>query len=145
LEHAFSKFLAAKKKENLCDSTIGKLATIFEKHLLTWATGQNIETLERIGGEELEAFRATWKHAPLARKKKQERVIGFFYYCLRMGWIKSNPAILLGRVKVNEKPTDYFPKDEFNKIVDATYVYNPKRLGIPNRATKPPEFALSTG
>lgn len=126
LKHAVSRFLAAKKKENLSDSTIAKLTTIFEKQLLTWAAGQNIETLEQIGGEELEAFRATWKDAPLARKKKQERVIGFFYYCQRMGWIRSNPAMLLGRVKVNEKPTDYFTKDEFNKIVDATYVYNPK-------------------
>ena len=138
LDHAVSRFLAAKKKENLCDSTIAKLTTIFEKHLLTWAAAQNIETLERIGGEELEVFRATWKDAPLARKKKQERVIGFFYYCLRMGWIKSNPASLLGRVKVNEKPTDYFTKDEFNKIVDATYVYNPKAWNTEprNQATR---------
>jgi integrase/recombinase XerD len=126
LGDAVSRFLSAKKQENLSPSTVAKLTTIFAKQLLSWATEHNIKTLERIGGEELEAFRATWKDAPLARKKKQERVIGFFYYCLRMGWIKSNPAILLGRVKVTEKPTDYFPKDEFNKIVDATYVYNPR-------------------
>ena len=125
LEDAVSRFLAAKEQENLSPSTVAKLTTIFARQLLSWATEHNIKTLERIGGEELEGFRATWKDAPLARKKKQERVIGFFYYCLRMGWIKSNPAILLGRVKVTERPTDYFPKDEFNKIVDATYVYNP--------------------
>jgi integrase/recombinase XerD len=125
LTDAVARFLAAKKKENLSDSTVAKLTTIFEKQLLTWATEQNITTLDRIGGEELEAFRATWKDAPLARKKKQERVIGFFYYCLRMGWTKSNPAILLGRVKVTEKPTDYFTREQYGKIVDATYVYNP--------------------
>ena len=125
LTDAVSRFLAANMKENLSDSTVAKLTTIFKKQLLTWATERKIKTLDRIGGEELEAFRATWKDAPLARKKKQERIIGFFYYCLRMGWIKSNPAILLGRVKVTEKPTDYFTKEQFSKIVDATYVYNP--------------------
>jgi integrase/recombinase XerD len=125
LEDAVSRFLAAKEQENLSPSTLAKLTTIFARQLLSWATEHSIKTLQRIGAEELEAFRATWKDAPLARKKKQERVIGFFYYCLRMGWIKSNPAILLGRVKVTERPTDYFSKDEFNKIVDATYIYNP--------------------
>jgi integrase/recombinase XerD len=43
-----------------------------------------------------------------------------------MGWLKANPALLLGRIKVQHKPTDYFPQHEFTKIIDATYVYNPK-------------------
>jgi integrase len=121
-----ARFLAAKKKENLADSTIDKLTSIFEKQLLTWARGEGIQNLEEIGPEELERLRETWTDAPLARKKKQERVIGFFYYCQRMGWIAINPAILLGRIKVQEKPTDYFPTEEFEKIIQATYIYNPK-------------------
>jgi hypothetical protein len=44
---------------------------------------------------DLEGFRDTWTDGPVAKKKKQERLIGFFYYNLRLGWIKSNPAILL--------------------------------------------------
>jgi molecular chaperone GrpE (heat shock protein) len=75
LGDAVSRFLSAKEQENLSPSTVAKLTTIFAKQLLSWATEHNIKTLERIGGEELEAFRATWKDAPLARKKKQERVI----------------------------------------------------------------------
>ncbi|GAC1430803.1 MAG: hypothetical protein NVS1B11_25380 [Terriglobales bacterium] len=66
LEDAVSRFLAAKERENLSPSTVAKLTTIFAKQLLTWATEQNIKTLERIGGEELEAFRASWNDAPLA-------------------------------------------------------------------------------
>jgi integrase/recombinase XerD len=135
---AVARFLAAKKKENLADSTISKLTTIFEKQLLGWAHGQRITRLEEIEAAQLEAFRETWKDAPLARKKKQERVIGFFFYCVRMGWIKANPAVLLGRIKVQQKPTDYFTKEEFNKIVDATYVYNPKAWNTEprNQATR---------
>ena len=60
---------------------------------------------------------------PLAKKKKQECLIGFFYYYIRLGWIRENPAANLGRIRVKETPTDYFPREEFNRIVDATYAY----------------------
>ena len=53
-------------------------------------------------------------------------MIGFLYYCLRLGWIKSNPAVLLGRIRADGPPTDYFPAPEFDKIMDATYIYQPK-------------------
>ena len=46
---------------------------------------------------------------------KQERLIGFFYYCLRLGWIKSNPAVLLGRIRADGPPTNYFPVVEHVK------------------------------
>jgi len=125
LATAVSRFLAAKKQEKLSGSTVAKLTTIFEQQMLSWSRAHGITNLEEIGVEHLEAFRDTWKDAPLARKKKQERIIGFFYYCLRMSWIRSNPAVLLGRIRVQEKPTDYFTRDEFEKIIDATHVYNP--------------------
>lgn len=138
VSEAVEKFLAAKKKENLADDTIDKLRRIFEKGMLTWAASEKIAHLERIGLAELERFRDTWKDAPLARKKKQERAIGFFYYCVRRGWIKTNPATLLGRIKVRENPTDYFNKEEFEKILQATYVYNPKAWNTEprNQATR---------
>jgi integrase/recombinase XerD len=138
LASAVAKFLAAKRKENLAESTMSKLTTIFGKQMLTWAASEHIDHVESVGVAELECFRETWTDAPLARKKKQERVIGFFYYCVRLGWIKSNPAALLGRIKVKEKPTDYFPKDEFEKIIQATYIYNPKAWNTEprNQATR---------
>jgi integrase/recombinase XerD len=138
LAAAVTKFLAAKKKENLSEETVSKLTTIFEKQLLAWANSEHIQALDQIGVSDLERFRDTWKDAPLARKKKQERIIGFFYYCARMGWIQANPAILLGRIRVREKPTDYFTKEEFEKIIQATYVYNPKAWNTEprNQATR---------
>jgi hypothetical protein len=52
--------------------------------------------------------------------------MGFFYYCIRLGWINENPAVRLGRIKADGPPTDYFPKEEFDAIIDATYIYQPK-------------------
>src|SRR5579864_5879225 len=86
---------------------------------------------------DLEAFRDTWEDGPLAKKKKQERLIGFFYYCLRLGWIKTNPAVSLGRIRADGPPTDYFPKHEFEQIIDATYIYQPKGwVECRNQATR---------
>jgi integrase/recombinase XerD len=41
-------------------------------------------------------------------------------------------------VRVRRKPTDYFPAEEFVKIVDATYIYNPKAWNTEprNQATR---------
>ncbi len=123
---AVARFLASKRNENLAESTLDKLTTIFEKQFLGWATLAGLRYLSELTTAHLETFRDTWKDGALARKKKQERLIGFFYYCMRLGWIKENPAVLLGRIKADGPPTDYFPKEEFDKIIDATYEYQPK-------------------
>ena len=50
-------------------------------------------------------------------------LVAFFWFCVRMDWIDRNPALLLKRVKVESKPTDYFTREEFDQLVDATYAY----------------------
>src|SRR5207237_6339911 len=44
---------------------------------------------------------------------------------------QTKPALDLKKIKVDQKPTDYFPKTEFNKIIDATYIYDSKSLNKP--------------
>jgi hypothetical protein len=77
-------------------------------------------------------FRDTWIDGPLAKRKKQERLIGFFWACVRRGYITENPTFGLGKIKVDQTPTDYFPPHEFEKIVDATYAYRENRGEIGN-------------
>ena len=103
-----------------------KLTTIFEKQLLSWCDEEGLLPLAEIKPVHLERFRNTWNDGPLARKKKQERINGFFFYCMRMGWIHQNPALMLGKIKASEPPTDYFPKEEFDHIFATTYRYQPK-------------------
>jgi integrase/recombinase XerD len=137
VKEAVSRFLNSKRNENLADSTLDKLTTIFEKQFLAWATSYGFVHITEITTADLEGFRDTWTDGPLAKKKKQERLIGFFYYCLRLGWIKSNPAVLLGRIRADGPPTDYFPAPEFDKIMDATYIYQPKGwVECRNQATR---------
>jgi integrase/recombinase XerD len=137
VKEAVGRFLNSKRNENLADSTLDKLTTIFEKQFLAWATSCGFKHITEVTTADLEAFRDTWNDGPLAKKKKQERLIGFFYYCLRLGWIKSNPAVLLGRIRADGPPTDYFPAPEFDKIMDATYIYQPKGwVECRNQATR---------
>jgi integrase/recombinase XerD len=42
---------------------------------------------------------------------------------LHSHWIGWTRTLLLKRVKIESKPTDYFPKKEFEALVDATYAY----------------------
>ena len=45
---------------------------------------------------------------------------------MHLGWIKSNPAVLLEWVSADGPPTNYFPKHEFERLIDSTYIYQPK-------------------
>lgn len=46
-----------------------------------------------------------------------------------MDWITKNPATFLKRVRVEAVPTDYFTKEEFRALVDATHAYGNWRGG----------------
>ena len=134
---AIARFLASKHNENLAESTIEKLATIFEKQVLTWAHSAGYRHIDELSTAHLEDFRDTWKDGALAKKKKQERLVGFFHYCIRLGWIRENPAALLGRIKADGPPTDYFTREEFDRIIDSTYIYQPKgRTECRNQPTR---------
>jgi len=78
VQNAVKKFLASKRTENLADSTLDKLTTIFEKQFLGWSNSAGFTHIMEITTADLEGFRDTWTDGPLAKKKKQERLIGFF-------------------------------------------------------------------
>jgi integrase/recombinase XerD len=138
IEKAVQQFLKAKVSEGLRDATVSKLRLLLEKYMLAWTKQNGLDLLDEINDSNLEHFRSTWVGGGLTRKKKQESLIAFFNYCVRKKWISANPAKLLGRIKAAEKPTDYFPADEFARIIDATYIYNPKAWNTEprNQATR---------
>ena len=56
-------------------------------------------------------------------------MIGFFWACVRRRYLTENPAIGLGKIKVVQIPTDYFPPDEFERIIAATSIRRGERGG----------------
>ena len=125
---AVTAYLSDAKARNLSEATLYKLKIIFEKQFVSWCAHKGYRFLIQVDLDTLREFRDTWKDAPLARSKKQARLIGFFYFCVRSGWLIQNPALRLGRIKVVQKPTGYFDPEQYSAVIDATYCYRDTRF-----------------
>ena len=126
VEEAVKTYLEDAKARNLGEATLTKLKTIFENQFLGFCKTRGFPFLTQVADVNvMREFRATWNDAPLSRSKKQDRIIGFFYFCERSGWIHRNPVTnrALGRIKFEQRPTDYFQPAEFDTIIAATCHY----------------------
>jgi integrase len=130
IEKSVDSYLADARSRELKPATLSKLDTIFRKQFLAWTRVQGVDYLDQIDLDALLSFRSTWKDGGLAKQKKQDRLIGFFWAGVRRGYISQNPTMGLGKIKVVQVPTDYFPRDEFQRILDATSRCGDKRGGI---------------
>ena len=97
------------------------------KQFLGWCKAEGYKLLKEFDLRAAQSFRASWTDGGLAKKKKQERLTGFFWFCIRAGWLTANPTDRLGRISVTQAPTDYFTRDEYEKLLDATYLYREGR------------------
>lgn len=129
---AVNSYLADAKARELAPATLGKLQRTFRQQFLAWADAQRLLYIGQITTADLTNFRNTWTDGALSKKKKHERLIGFFAFCIRNGWLDRNPALSMSRIKVAQVPTGYFSWAEFEKIEQATYQFgngtsNPRR------------------
>jgi integrase/recombinase XerD len=126
IAHAVNSYLADKRAQQLSTDTLKKLERIFKKQLLSWCEAHEVINIEKLDLTKLREWRATW-----SAKKKQERVVGFFHFCQSEGWVSDNPARRLSRIKVTQKPTDYFTSDEYDKLIEGTkQIRNGDRLQV---------------
>jgi integrase/recombinase XerD len=127
IAHAVTEYLADGKARELSEATVYKLDIMFRKQFLGWCKAEGYKLLRELDLQAMRTFRNSWEDGAMAKKKKQERFTGFFWFCIRAGWITVNPTANLGRISVSQPPTDYFTREEFNKIIDATYAYRENR------------------
>lgn len=104
---------AVAKDRGLRQSTLSKLDTIFRKQFLAWAAKRRFVRLADLDVVALRDFRSSWTDKPLAKSKKQSRVMGFFHFCQRSKWITEHPMLGIGAIKVDQTPTNYFTVNEF--------------------------------
>jgi integrase/recombinase XerD len=124
---AVGEYLADAKARELAEATLYKLEIQLRKQLLGWCKTEGYKLLSEFDLRAAQSFRASWTDGALAKKKKQERLTGFFWFCIRAGWITANPTDRLGRISVTQAPTDYFTREEYDKLVDATHLYREGR------------------
>lgn len=127
IAYAVHEYLADAKARELSEATIYKLDIFFRKQFLTWCKSEGFKLLRELDLAAVRSFRGSWKDGAMAKKKKQERLTGFFWFCIRAGWITSNPTHNLGRISVTQAPTDYFTREEFDKLLDSTHLYRDGR------------------
>ena len=121
VKEAVAAYIGDAKARGLAVATTQKLSHIFESQLLGFCAEREITFLHELNARNLTEWRSTWQDKALAKKKKFERVVGFFWFCSRMNWVKENPTATMGRVIAKQVPTDYFTAKEYAKIVEATY------------------------
>jgi integrase len=142
LKEAVNGYLADAVARGLAPASIQKVEHIFKKQLLGFAEKNRIIFLRDVNVRNMTEWRSSWTDKPLARKKKFERVVGFFWFCVRHGWLKENPTATMGRIIAKHVPTDYFTADEYKRIVSATYrlgddaerSWSPEKRGVRIRA-----------
>jgi integrase len=120
---AVDAFLKNATRRGVGDSTYKKLETVFKKQFRAWAEKSNVKYIDEITVAQLTDWRNTWTDASLAAKKKQERVRGFFGFCVRQGYVKENHSLGLDRILVDMPPTDYFTRDEYRILLGAIEKY----------------------
>jgi len=81
VKEAVKVFLGDAEARGLASATLQKLRYIFEVQLLGFANETRLTFLNEFNPRNLTEWRQTWREKELARKKKFERVIGFFWFC----------------------------------------------------------------
>jgi integrase/recombinase XerD len=120
---AVQYFREDEKSRHLSKDSQTKSEFFFGKQLKTFAENQGLLFLDQLRPPALTQFRAQWGNGSATTRRKHERLVAFFWFCVRMDWLDKNPGLLLKRVKIESKPTDYFTKKEFDALVDATHAY----------------------
>ena len=127
IEEAVEAFLDDEQGRQLRKGTTGQSKTLLRKQLIPWARQQNLRYLDELTVSILTRFRAYWSkdlaNSQNTARRKHERLCGFFHFCIRSEWISKNPGRLLKPIRVNRVPTGYYRRDEFARIIDATYAY----------------------
>jgi integrase/recombinase XerD len=129
IAEAVAAYRADETARCLSKSTTNQSKTLFQFHLLAWVKDVGLSLLRELTTPNLVKFRATWGNGPNTTRRKHERLIGFFEFCIANDWLDKNPALKMKKAEEKRVPTDYFTREEFQRIVDATYAYGDWRGG----------------
>jgi integrase/recombinase XerD len=116
---AVTAFIESRRSEARKETTIRILKMLLDKRMVEFFEAKGLRYLYQVKMSDLEEFRSTWTGTSLTRYKLQERLKSFYRYCHSHGWIDSNPAQFLGRISVQQVPTDYFTPEEFGALLEA--------------------------
>ncbi len=119
------QFINNAKAENLSHETIRKYQVLFGQ-LLVFTKDRGIRFVNELDLPALQDFRNSWKDKPLSKSKKQERLRTIFKFAVAHKWIGENPALLLGRIRVEPTQQLPFTDEEMTAIFNAAKGAGPR-------------------
>ncbi len=123
-QKAIAEYLADEEARKVGPESLRKSEALLDRGFGPWCKGRKLHLLKQIGPAELREFRNSWNNSAATTLRKHERVRSFFAFCVSNNWLIKNPMEALKKPVVHRgKPTDYFTREEFSKILEATYKY----------------------
>ncbi len=99
IAEAIKAYRADETARCLSKSTTNQSKTLFQFHLLAWAKDVGLTLLRELTTPNLVKFRATWGNGPNTTRRKHERLIGFFEFCIGNDWLDKNQTLKMKRPK----------------------------------------------
>jgi integrase/recombinase XerD len=127
ISEAVALFIQDKTVQGVSKGVLSKY-TLELKRLSDYCDRSGAFTVQAVTRDLLTGYCATWPTlypSSCTRSKVRERVKSFLRYCYECKWIERIPA--LPKIKVDEVPTMPLVDDEYERLLDALYIVNPKR------------------
>lgn len=124
---AIEVYLRGKKIEGIVAATLCKYVLELDR-LRRYCDGQNVYTVAGLTFEFLTGYAATWEPiypSSLTRSKVRERLRTFLRFCYNAQYLPRVPAV--PKIKVDEIPTMPLAAEEYDRLLDALHVVNPRR------------------
>ena len=125
VSEAAEKFLSDAAARKLSEASLKKYRVLLQGRrsgerasptLEEYAEDKGYLLLKQLDTDVLRDFRQQWKDAPLAGRKKLERLRAFFRFANEAGWISSNPALAIKPPLLHDNPTMPLDDDELEKL-----------------------------
>ncbi len=125
LREGVEMFLGDQQARGLGKETQKKYRGFLERQFLVWADSRKMKFLVKVNPAELTKFRVSWSNGETTTHRKHEMLASFLRFCQQNELINKNPIDALKKPKTPDVvPTDYFRRDEVEKIISATYEYD---------------------
>ncbi len=125
VNEAIKRFLSDATARKLSEASLKKYRVLLQGRRSSERSSPTLEEyaedtgyllLKQLDGDVLRDFRQQWKDAPLAGRKKLERLRAFFRFANEAGWVSSNPALAIKPPLLHDNPTMPLDDDELEKI-----------------------------
>ena len=122
---AITRFLADAAARKLSEASLKKYRVLLQGRrkgerssptLEEYAADKGYLLLKQLDADVLRDFQQQWLDAPLAGRKKLERLHAFLGFACETGWVSSNPALAVKPPLLQDNPTLPLDDDEFEQI-----------------------------